>query len=160
MGDLEFKELKHQIGELKISTRGSVVANGYKPDITVVDRDSRLMFILECEEKTDRKSFLGDVVKAEKYAEDCCATPILVIVMKEYDNTTLRQISNHLKPYVSWLSNIKPRGLNLSQILIIADLDYELSIEHKEYLGSQEFQERSVVVDTSRPNNLLQETAQ
>jgi hypothetical protein len=159
MKDSRFKNLEHQVGELKISTRGSEVANGYKPDITVIDRDKRLMFILECEQKTDRKAFLGGVVKAEKYAEDCCATPTLVIVMKPFSNTTVDQIASHLELYISWFSHLKPRGLNLSQILIIADSDYELSIEHKECLVSQEFQKRSVPVDISRHNNLLQETA-
>lgn len=79
--------------------------------------------------------------------------------MKLFSNTTVYQIVSHLQPYISWFSHLKPRGLNLSQILVIADSDYELSIEHKECLGFQEFQKRAVVVDISRPNNLLKVTA-
>ena len=86
MNDSEFKCLAHQLGDLKVKSRGSEVTRGYKPDLTLIDETGRLMFIVECEQKTDRKAFLGAVVKAEKYAEDSHCSPTLIIVMKEASN--------------------------------------------------------------------------
>ena len=65
MKDSEFKGLGHLVGDLIISSRGTEVARGYKPDVTIVDRSGQVMFILECEQKTDRKAFLGGFIKAE-----------------------------------------------------------------------------------------------
>ncbi len=81
MKDSDFENLNHGIDSLKIATRGSAVCDGYKPDITVVDAKNRLQFSLGSE-KTDRKAFLGDLIKAQKYAEECEASPALVIVMQ------------------------------------------------------------------------------
>src|SRR5262245_31752813 len=103
MKDSDFKALPHRVGACRIVSRGTEVAKGYKPDLTVNDMNDQLAFILECEQKTDRKAFIGDVVKAEKYAEERGAHPVLVIVMKLEKNTTLDQIANHLKLYVTWL---------------------------------------------------------
>ena len=58
MKDSEFKNLSHPIGVNKIDTRGKLCPNGYKPDVTVKDPDGRLVFIIESEQKTDRKAFL------------------------------------------------------------------------------------------------------
>src|SRR3546814_19864403 len=78
-----------------IAARGREVAPGYKPDVTVRDASGALACILEAEQKTDRKAFLGDLIKAEMYAEQEGANPTLLIVMQPQPNTTTEQIANH-----------------------------------------------------------------
>lgn len=60
MKDAEFKALNHPVGNNIIVTRGTAVAAGYKPDITITDTNGQLRYILESEQKKDRKAFLGD----------------------------------------------------------------------------------------------------
>src|SRR3546814_8492579 len=63
--------------------------------ISVRDASGALAFILEAEQKTYRKAFLGDLIKAEMYAEQEGANPTLLIVMQPQPNTTTEQIANH-----------------------------------------------------------------
>ena len=146
MKDSDFKRLDHQIGTLQIGSCGSAVSAGYKPDVTVVDATGKLMFILESEQKTDRKAFLGDVLKAEKYSEECNATPMLVIVMQQQSNTTVKQIAEHILPYIAWLKGRLNGGMKLSGLLVISDTEYLASVNIKELLGSAAFLKRGVAV--------------
>lgn len=119
---------------------------GYKPDLTVTDTKGQLVFIVECEQKTDRKAFLGALVKAEKYADGCQARPVLVIVMQVLGNTTLKQIADHLSPYKAWLAGIEGGALHLSDILVISDKQYQQSVEANEVIASQQFRVRATRV--------------
>ncbi len=147
MTDDIFKSLRHCLGDCYVASCGGVVCKGYKPDLTACDSNNELAFIFECEQKTDRKAFLGTLVKAEKYAEDCAAHPILIIVMQEFSNTTLRQIAGNLKPYASWLARLKGGNLNLADILLISDQEYLRSIQADELIASPAFRLRSVSVN-------------
>ena len=139
MRDIEFKALDHPVGDFVIASRGTVVATGYKPDVTVRDAEKKLRFILESEQKTDRKAFLGALVKAEMYAEQEGASPELVIVMQPASNTTTRQIANHLRPYKEWLTRIKGGNLSLTAIQVMSDDDYLTATSSGNVLGSQSF---------------------
>ncbi len=145
MKDSDFKNLRHCIGDLQIASWGQAVSGGYKPDLTIRDSSGKLMFIVECEQKTDRKAFLGGLVKAEKYAEDTGEIPSLVFVMQPFDNTTVKQIGSHLKPYLSWLSK-RPGGLRLSRVVVISDAEYENSVKNCEVICSQGFMKRAFIV--------------
>ena len=142
MRDFAFKHLAHKVGGHRIASRGEEVAKGYKPDLTATDTSDRLVLILESESTTNRKAFLGDLVKAEKYAEECEAHPSLVIVMQVYSNTTVKQIAEHLTPYVDWLARLKNGRLQLSDVLVISDEEYQQSIEANEVIGSDQFSVR------------------
>ncbi len=144
MKDDAFKGLRHCLGSHHIVSRGNEVTKGYKPDITVASSDNQLSFIIECEQKTDRKAFLGNLVKAEKHAEDCGAHPVLIIVMQEFYNTTVQQIAGNLTPYAVWLARLKGGKLNLADILLISDQEYQRSVEANELLGSQSFLLRTI----------------
>lgn len=39
MKDSEFKRIAHPVGNLVIASRGTTVSQGYKPDITVEDKN-------------------------------------------------------------------------------------------------------------------------
>jgi|SRR5208337_2032949 len=144
MKDLDFKNAKHLVGDLKIRSRGEEVAKGYKPDLTLVDGSGQLKFIVECEgQKTDRKAILGGWIKAEKYAQEKNASPTFVIVMHPSDNTTVDQIANHLQPYLTWLNGLIPRGLNLAEVLVLSDEQYFSSQRSGEIIGSSAFRARA-----------------
>jgi len=142
--DAAFKRLPHCLGSYRTASCGGLVGKGYKPDLTVCNSDNQLVFIFECEQTTNRKAFLGDLIKAEKHAEDCGAHPVLIIVMQESDNTTVQQIAGNLTPYAVWLIRLKGGKLNLADILLISDQEYQHSVEANELLGSQGFLLRTI----------------
>jgi len=142
MLDKEFKKLTHCTGSDHVATRGTEVAPGYMPDITVCDASGKLTFILESESKTDRKAFLGDLIKAEMYAEEKEADPVLIIVMRQFSNTTSKQIADHLLRYVKWLAKKQGGRLKLSGVQVLYDSEYQESNERGEPLASNAFKAR------------------
>jgi hypothetical protein len=146
MKDKDFKALNHPIGPNIIASTGSAVSQGYKPDVTVRDATGVLTFILESEQKTDRKAFLGDLMKAEMFAEEQNARPELIIVMQPFGNTTTAQISGHIQPYKQWLALKNGGALNLSAIRILSDVEYQHAIEAGETLGSPALKMRGHIV--------------
>jgi hypothetical protein len=148
MNDAKFKALSHPAGDDRIVTRGEAVSAEYKPDITIRDIEERLTFILECEQKADRKAFLGALLKAELYAEQQCARPTLVIVMQPQGNTTTQQICNHLRPYILWLAGKQGGRMNLACVHIMSDAEYETAIVEGEQLASAAFQRRGHLLRT------------
>ena len=74
---------------------------------------------MESESKTDRKAFLGDFIKAEKYSQELGINPTSIIVMTEKDNTTLAQVHAHLIPYVRWVRSLKG-VVSVPEILVIS----------------------------------------
>lgn len=146
MKDAVFKALKHPVGACTIASAGSSVSPGYKPDITVRDSAGILRFILECEQKTDRKAFLGDLLKAEVYAEQQNARPELVIVMQVFKNTTTLQIADHLRLYKRWLNSKKAGHLNLSAIHVLSDNEYLAAIAAGECIGFPAIKRRGHVL--------------
>jgi len=147
MKDSEFKALNHLVGHGNvIATRGQEVADGYKPDATVINAAGSIVYILESEQKTDRKAFLGDVLKAEYLSDRNNISPELIIVMRTFKNTTVRQISDHIRPYKLWLSEKNGGALNLSGIHILSDREYSQSIDTGVIIGSEEFKLLGVIV--------------
>lgn len=143
MEDKEFKYLEHQIGKgNKIAARGKAVSKGYKPDVTVADAKGNLLYILECEQKTDRKAFFGDFIKAEFHAEHKRQKPALIIVMQECNNTTTEQIAAHLRPYIEWLKSKGGGQLSLPAVRALSDKERKKSISAGESLGSPAFKKR------------------
>lgn len=119
---------------------------GYKSDITVTDANGTLKFILESEQKTDRKAFLGGFLKAEVYAEETNSTPELIIVMQVFPNTTTNQIADHLRPYKEWLSGKQGGNLNISAIHVLSDSEYVDAIQSGDLLGTVKFRSRGHAV--------------
>lgn len=148
MKDKTFKDCTHhQVGKgNKIASRGKVVSKGYKPDVTVADAKGNLLYILECEQKTDRKAFLGAFIKAERHAEHKKQNPELIIVMQEFNNTTTKQIFKHLRPYIKWLKSKKGGKLSLSAVQVLSDEEYVQSISARETLGSKAFKKRGHIL--------------
>lgn len=146
MRDSEFKRLAHNTGDLRVATSGSTVCEGYKPDVTLRDEEERLIYILECEQKTDRKAFIGDLIKAEYLAHLEQAQPTLLIVMREFKNTTVQQISNQLAIYQEWLRDRLIGGTCLSAVWVVSDISYKESVLAGETIGDIRFMKRIVAV--------------
>ena len=147
MKNATFKACKHQVGKGNvIASRGKAVSKGYKPDVTVADAKGNLLYILECEQKTDRKAFLGDFIKAEFHAGHKKQNPELIIVMKVFNNTTTQQIAAHLRPYIKWLKSKGGGQLSLSAVQVLSDKEYQKSISAGEPLGSKAFKKRGHII--------------
>lgn len=146
MKDSDFKALNHPVGNGVVASAGTTVSTGYKPDITIRDVNGNLIYILESEQKTDRKAFLGDLLKAEMYSEQQDASPQLVIVMQPFGNTTTQQIADHIRPYAQWLAQKNGGNLNLSGIYVLSDAEYLAAIAAGELLESPAFMRRGHVV--------------
>lgn len=156
MDDATFKDCEHQVGkgkdgkDNKIASKGTEVSKeynpdvtvGYKPDVTVEDANGNLLYILECEQKTDRKAFLGDFIKAEFHAEHKRQKPALIIVMQECNNTTTEQIAAHLRPYIEWLKSKGGGQLSLSAVRALSDKEHKKSISAGESVRSPAFKKR------------------
>jgi hypothetical protein len=146
MKDADFKKLAHPVGRNVIASRGSAVSTGYKPDITVRNPEGKLLFILEPEQKTDRKAFLGDLIKAEMYSEQQKSSPELIIVMQPFDNTTTQQIADHIRPYKNWLAEKKGGTLSISSMQVLSDDEYIKATTACEELGSLAFRHYGHIV--------------
>ena len=160
MDDATFKDCEHQVGkgkdgkDNKIASKGTEVSKeynpdvtvGYKPDVTVEDANGNLLYILECEQKTDRKAFLGTFIKAEYHAEHKKQKPELIIVMQECNNTTTEQIAAHLRLYIEWLKSKGGGQLSLSAVQVLSDEEYEQSISAEETLGCKAFKKRGHII--------------
>lgn len=140
MTDSEFKQLRHQVGRSHVVNNDLIDTNEYKPDIVVATRRGKIKFILECENKTDRKAFLGDIIKAEKCAEQFGVRTKLIIVMKEMNNTKIKQMEDHLKLYVDWIKSRFGNPMYLSKIFLISDIEYKNSIDNELKLGTRRFE--------------------
>ena len=107
---------------------------GYKPDY-VLKGDNRYI-ILESENNTNRKMFVGCLMKAAYFLQEE-RTGFLVIVLHESDNTKINQIRDHLKPYFQWIK--RAHLTNMSQVLLIRDEDYKVADNECLEIGSEEF---------------------
>lgn len=51
----------------------------------------------------------------------------------------MQQIAGNLTPYAVWLTRLKGEKLNLADILLISDQEYQHSVEANELLGRRVF---------------------
>lgn len=131
MLDQTFKEIQHSAEGFNITLTGGELSKGYKPDIVLKSQDEYI--ILESEHSTSRKLCIGALIKAAKFLTGD-KKGYLVIVLRESENTTAKQIANHLAQYLYWIIPLT----NLIDVYVISDENYcaENSIPLK-LLGNQ-----------------------
>lgn len=117
MKDSLFKQLSHSAAGYLIVNSGRQLAKGYKPD-TVLQKDNDYI-IMECDTGTSRKGYLGAMLKAARFLIGK-NNGILILVIKEKPNTTVKQIAEHLREYLVW---VKPLT-NLRLIYLIETTKY------------------------------------
>lgn len=94
--DKIFKNLIHAYRGYKVFLNGSALEMGYKPDY-VLKRGNDYI-ILESENSSSRKTFVGGMIKAAHFLQEE-KTGVLVFVIVPKKNTKATSIANHLVPY-------------------------------------------------------------
>lgn len=111
--------MNHRVDGFLIISKGSEIEKGYKPDIDLKHKTKDDYTIIECENNSNRKVFLGGMMKAAMYLTGK-RSGILVFVMSESENTSMRQIANQLKKYFEFIKSIT----NLKEVYVIKQIDY------------------------------------
>lgn len=91
---------------------GQELEDGYKPDYVLKNETGYI--ILESENTSSRKTFVGGMIKAAHFLQnEKRGQLVFVIVPKE--NTTALAIAKHLKPYLTWIEHCT----NLKDVFVI-----------------------------------------
>lgn len=138
MYDSDFKKLEHKYKSFNITHRGHELIEGYKPDV-VLNKNNNYV-IMECEHSTSRKHFLGGFIKASKFLIGS-KKGILIFVIFEKRNTSVRQIYDHLKPYFYWVEPLT----NLERVYFISDNNYCIDGDI-ERIDSLSFKNKALVI--------------
>jgi|GEM_PF-3629664 len=148
MKDTEFKSLNHIIPEnCKINSRGGNIAEGYvyRPGASIANEKEEIFLVLENLNNSDRTPFIGAMTQAFKFAGAQETDLCLLFVMKESGNkTTVKQVAANIRAYYIWLKSLGAE--KLTEVLFIADTEYQDSVHAKEALLSNEFRSRCVAV--------------
>jgi|SRR5678809_306274 hypothetical protein len=110
--DAAFKQLLHACKGYSQFTNGNSVEAGYKPDYVL--KRSNEYIILESENSSSRKTFVGGLIKAAHFLSGE-RKGILVFIIVPKTNTTDRAIANHLRKYLSWVAD----KTNLRDVYVI-----------------------------------------
>lgn len=118
INDKVFKSTPHFCPDYdQVITPGASLTPGYKPD-AVLQKGNRFI-ILEREASTNRKGFLGGLLKAAYFLQRE-KSGFLIYIMKEWKNTKAESIALQLLPYAEWLHDKS----NLEKIYIIDEKHY------------------------------------
>lgn len=117
MKDKLFKNLLHSAEGYAVLNSGGQLTKGYKPD-TVLQKDNDYI-IMECDTGTSRKGYLGAMLKAARFLTSE-KNGKLILVIKEKPNTTVKQIAEHLREYLTWLKPLT----NLRVVYLIETTKY------------------------------------
>jgi len=115
--DSLFKTLNHCHKGFNKHLNGQELEGGYKPDYVLRKNDDYI--ILESENTSSRKTYVGGMIKAAHFLQgDRKGKLIFVIVPKE--NTTALAIAKHLKLYLKWIGD----KTNLKEVYVIEAAAY------------------------------------
>ena len=115
--DKKFKELNHTFKGYTKYLCGQSLEPGYKPDYVLKKGNEYL--ILESENSSSRKTFVGGMIKAAHFLQNK-KRGILIFVIVPKVNTKASSIAAHLKTYFTW---IKPHT-NLKSVYVIEASHY------------------------------------
>lgn len=136
--DILFKSLHHSYKGFNIHLNGQTLENGYKPDVVL--KKGNQFIIIESENSSSRKTFVGGMIKAAHFLQgDKKGQLIFVMVPKK--NTTASSLAKHLKPYLKWIKGYT----NLKNVYFIESGSYFKNNEVLE-LDGNEFQKYALKV--------------
>lgn len=115
--DAIFKELKHCCSGYTMFRNGQNLEPGYKPDYVLAAGNSYI--ILECDNSSSRKTFVGAMIKAAHFLRDD-KQGILVLVLVNKQNVNYVVIARHLKKYLNWIGS----KTNLKDIYVLSSTNY------------------------------------
>jgi hypothetical protein len=115
--DKAFKALQHSHKGYVKHLNGQILEKGYKPDYVLKKRDNYI--ILESENSSSRKTFVGGMIKAAHFLQgERKGKLVFIIVLKK--NTTAYSIAKHLRPYLKMV-----RGrTNLKEVFVVESSSY------------------------------------
>ena len=117
--DKLFKALNHSFIDFEKFRDGQTLEPGYKPDYVLKNQNQNEYIILESENSSSRKTFVGGMIKAAHYLQNE-KTGKLIFVIVPKDNTKVTSIANHLKPYLKWIQT----QTNLKEVFVIDAAEY------------------------------------
>jgi len=127
--DKQFKKLLHSSKGYDSHLNGQEIEPGYKPDFVL--RKGNNFLILESENSSSRKTFVGGMVKAAHYLQgERKGKLVFVLVPKK--NTTAKAIAKHLIPYFNWIKD----KTNLREVYVIEAGQYYADDCVMELLGA------------------------
>ncbi len=115
--DKFFKALPHSCKGYEKHFSGESLDEGYRPDYVLKKGDSYL--ILESENATSRKTFVGGMIKAAHFLQGERKGKLVYIIVPK-PNTKAVSIARHLKKYLTWIKNIS----NLKEVYVIEAAQY------------------------------------
>lgn len=115
--DKVFKSLKHSYKGYKKFKAGEALEQGYKPDYVLKKGNDYI--ILESENSSSRKTFVGGLIKAAHFFQNE-KTGLLIFVIVPKKNTKGSSIAKHLKLYLNWLQE----KTNLKDVYVIEASKY------------------------------------
>lgn len=129
--DKDFKSLKHESKGYIVFLHGGDAEKGYRPDY-VLRRDNEYI-ILESENSTSRKAFIGGMLKAAHFLTGS-NRGILIFVITPKKNTKVSSIAKQIKKYFDYIRGIT----NLWKIYVIEEDKYikngnAISIDSEEF---------------------------
>lgn len=138
ISDYTFKHLPHKALGYALWRKGGEIMPSYMPDYVL--KDGNRYIILESENNTNRKMFVGCLMKAAYFLQKE-KTGFLVIVLHEMDNTKLNQIKDHLTSYYQWIK--QAHLTNMSAVFLIRDKDYLVGNDDCVTIFSEAFLEKA-----------------
>jgi hypothetical protein len=136
--DKIFKALEHKYKKHEVFLKGGNLEKGYRPDYVLKKGNDYI--ILESENTSSRKTFVGGLIKAAHFLTEN-KTGILVFVIVPKKNTTGNSIVKHLKPYYKWIKD----KTNLKKVYIIEANKYYAKEKVLE-IATKEFHDNSYTV--------------
>lgn len=115
--DKEFKALQHICKGFECHLSGQQLEKGYKPDFVLKNKNEYL--ILESENCSSRKTFVGGLIKAAHFLQNEKKGVLFFIIVPK-PNTTADAIAKHLKPYLQWMQD----KTNLKDVFVIETKHY------------------------------------
>lgn len=112
ISDKLFKSLSHCCTGYEKFLEGKTIEVGYRPDYVL--KKGNDFIILESENSSSRKTFVGGLIKAAHYLQNH-KTGILVFIIVPKKNTTAASIARQLKTYFSWIKD----KTNLRNVYVI-----------------------------------------
>ena len=115
--DKIFKSLKHSFKNYYRHSIGIGLEIGYRPDY-VLKRGNNYI-ILESENSSSRKTYVGGLIKAAHFLRDEKKGRLIFIIVPK-DNTKAISIAMHLKPYLNWIQD----KTNLRDVYVVEASKY------------------------------------
>lgn len=139
ISDKDFKSLKHKSKGYDVFLQGGDAESGYRPDY-VLKRDNEYI-ILESENATSRKTFVGGMLKAAHFLTGS-NFGILIYVITPKENTKVSSIKEQIRIYFDYIREIT----NLQKIYVIEADKYIMNGDAIS-IDSEEFKKLSVCIE-------------